>query len=141
MSAVSTQSNGTIMLSCVQLTSLYRRNCAQKSSAQLHIPSNIMGCLPRSPPFKGTCGVTMVTFADIVGGSNGNDPYRDTTGSRVAASASSAGFGAAINSLLACSFSGPQVVWFCSDPNSDITGDRAQCSIRLVICIWTVGVV
>lgn len=50
------------------------------------------------PPLggEGFAVVAVVTFTDIVGGSKGNDPCRDTTGSSVAAKASSSGPGAAI---------------------------------------------
>ena len=34
----------------MQLTILYRLNCAQKSSARAQVPSKIAGCMPRMPP-------------------------------------------------------------------------------------------
>ena len=59
----------------------------------------------------GFAGVVVVMFTDIigcVGGSRGNEPCKDTTGSRVAANASSRGPGAAIGSSSAgTAVSGP----------------------------------
>ena len=52
----------------------------------------------------GFVGVVVVTFTDIIGrtgGLRGSEPCRDTTGSRVAASVSSRGPGAAIGLLSA----------------------------------------
>lgn len=100
--AVSTRSNGIFIVSCVQFTNLNLQNCPQKSSALLRVPSKIVGGTLRMPPAEGAfcAGVVVVTFTDIVscGGSRGRDPWRDTTGSRVAANASSRGPGSAIGS-------------------------------------------
>lgn len=125
MSAVNTRLKDTFIASWLRFTSLNHQNWPQKSLAQLHVPSKIVGGTPLIPPLGGgfAAGVVMVTFTDIVGGSNGNDPCKDTTGLSVAASASSMGFSTGTNSSLVCSLSGPQVVWFCSDPDSDMTGD------------------
>ena len=73
----------------------------------------MMGGTLHIPPFEGMLwiGVVVITFTDIVGGSNGNDPCRDMTGSSVAANALSRGPGTAIvcSLLMGVSVSGPQV--------------------------------
>lgn len=89
------------MASWVRLTNLNLQNCPQKSSAQLCVPSNIVGGTPLIPPLDGGgfTGVVVVTFTDIIGcigGSRGSDPCKDTTGLRVVASALSRGPGSAM---------------------------------------------
>ena len=78
----------------------------------------MVGGTPRIPLLEGGfgAGVVVVTFTDIVscwGGSSGRDPCRLTTGSSVAASASSSGPGAAIVLSRFSSTAGPQVSEWC----------------------------
>ena len=104
----------------------------------------MVGGTPHIPPLEGgrLAGVVVVTFTDIVGGSRGSGPCKDTTGSRVFANASSRGPSTAIClSLMGSLVVGPQVSFWCvSDSDSDGMGVSALCSVRLVVCIDMIGV-